>query len=106
MYSSRQELPGWYTGCIWILTILLCFVGPIAGAFMKPEKAESVMVNAGYTNVQVGDRYEWFVFWRGCGYDDVAEFRITSATNPNGVVVTNAVVCKGVFNGHMIRYLP
>lgn len=101
---GRDNVPGWLQGCYWIFCILLCFVAPIYASTVKPERAVMTMERAGYSNIQVGQRVEWFVTLRGCAYDDAVMFKIDSATDMNGIEVTNAVVCKGLFDGSIVRY--
>ena len=104
MFDRNSELSTAYAGCVWILLIIMFFVGPLIGSFVKTDRAMTAMENAGYTDIQVGQRVEWFTTYRGCGFDDIVMFKIDKATAPNGVVVNNAVVCKGIFSGTEIRF--
>lgn len=79
------------------IVALATFAVAVAGltGCSNPQGATKALLDAGYTNIQVGG-YGW-----GCGQDDTTATKFT-ATGPTGRPV-NGVVCSAFLKGNTIR---
>lgn len=85
------------------LIILFFLLTPFPGAWVKKERAESALQKAGYSDVKITDRSNYFAWVRGGGHGDVVRF-VCSAKNPAGKNVTDIYVfCGWPFKGTTIR---
>jgi hypothetical protein len=90
------------TGIVAVLALLLVFT-PFPGCMVSEKKAVAALEKAGYSEVKVTDRSNYFVGWRGGGKDDVVRFTC-SANNPAGKPVTDIYVFSGwPFKGTTVR---
>lgn len=70
---------------------------PIAGAMTDDTKPVNLMTKLGFSDIRILEKDSSFVFWKGCGNDDSALYKM-QGVNPAGQTVT-LDVCAGVFKG-------
>ena len=66
------------------------------------DVAYHAMLSAGYSDIKILEKFEFFPAWHGCSEGDMVAFKV-SAINPAGKLV-NATVCSGVIKGSTIRF--
>ncbi|MEN9614204.1 MAG: hypothetical protein RLZZ347_511 [Candidatus Parcubacteria bacterium] len=82
---------------------LLWKLGPFPGCLVSEKHAISALEKAGYSEVKITDRSNYFISRRGGGYGDVTRFTC-SAKNPAGKNVSDIYVFSGwPFKGTTIR---
>lgn len=87
-----------------VLIVLVIAVEAWFGSLVDEQTAINAMKAAGYSDVQIVDRQNWAVSFRGCSKEDAAKFDVV-ATNARGERVDNAYVCIGwPLKGATIRY--
>lgn len=88
---------------IGILLILVSLVGGFPGRFVSKSRATDALTKAGYSDITVTDRSNYFVGMRGGGNGDVVRFTC-KAKNPAGKEVNDIYVfCGWPFKGTTIR---
>lgn len=84
-----------------VALLFLVFGGPL---MVSDNQAVRAMESAGYTDVKVTTRVNYFVTFYGCAEGDSAYFEMRGK-NSKGDLITNAFVCVGwPFKGATIRY--
>lgn len=88
---------------IFILLFLLLIALPFPGCMVEEERAVLALEKAGYSEVRVTERSNYFVAIRGGGKGDVVRFKC-SAQNPAKQHVDDVLVfCGWPFKGTTIR---
>ena len=83
--------------------ILVLCVSPLPGCLVNKNRALVALEKAGYSDVKVIDRSNYFVSLRGGGKGDVVRF-VCTAKNPAGKEITDIhVFCGWPFKGTTIR---
>lgn len=77
--------------------IVVLFLAVLLSSCTRPNEAERVLSDSGYTNIEIGG-YDFF----GCGKDDTFATSF-KAVSPSGTKV-NGVVCSDFFKGNTIRF--
>ena len=88
-------------GFVLLLLIFLCWA--LRGFLVNESVAVNAMTSAGYSDVQVVEKYHFYPLAHGCDDSDAAGFKV-SAVNPQGKRIT-AIVCSGLMlKGATIRF--
>lgn len=87
-----------------LIAIVLAFVAlPFPGCMVNQEKAVVALEKAGYSEVEITSRSNYFISLRGGGKGDVVRFTC-SAKNPAGKEVSDVYVfCGWPWKGTTIR---
>ena len=86
-----------------MVVVLLVLITPFPGCMVNEKKAHTALEKAGYSQVEVTDRSNYFVLIRGGGKGDVVRFTC-KAKNPAGKDVKDIYVFAGwPFKGTTIR---
>ena len=87
-----------------VIVALLIAATPFPGCMVSEKKALNALEKAGYSEVVVVDRSNYFVMLRGGSESDSVRFTCR-AKNPAGKEVTNIYVFSGwIFKGTTIRF--
>lgn len=85
------------------LLFVIFLATPFPGCMVDKQRALTALEKQGYSNVEIVDRANYFVWLRGGGMSDVTRFTC-SAINPAGKDVTDIYVfCGWPFKGTTVR---
>lgn len=85
------------------LAVVAALTGPsMTDASYGAEKATVFLERSGYTNVEHESTDLFLIGNRGCGRDDSVRYDF-DATAPDGTKNVDIIVCKGFWNGAIVR---
>lgn len=85
-----------------IFFVAALIFGVFGGLLVKEDGAIQLLEAQGFSDVNITSHQWLFVGLRGCEDSDAAKFTF-EATGPNGQIVDNLFVCKGLFKGYTLR---